>query len=225
MAGAYAVDVVIPTYREGEYLKKTLENLVNQSWYKADMVQIIISDYISEDSQTTEQLCKEFDHVVYFQTLGKGIAHGRNMGCKIGIAPVILNFDADAIFSNEEGIKLLADPILKGKAILTKCDYVLDEEPSNFMMHVSNLFTLAERILPIGRTAGLTVSRKAFSDVGGFRNVVAAEDYLLNLELTALYGVLNQKFITDVQVIASARRFRKFDDEGFNVLNYHKQFR
>lgn len=219
---SFGVDLVIPCYREEKYLDDCLKNLTEQSMYRSKAVNIIISDYNPDNNKETAEICKNYDMVTYLQCVGKGIAHGRNAGIKAGHAPVIVNFDADAKFSDPNAIYLLSFPILKGQYVLSKCDYVLDESPTNFMMYVSNFFTIAERYLPIGRTAGLTVARTAFDQVGGFRDVVAGEDYLLNVDITTVYGYFSTKYVPDVSVIASSRRFRKFDSEGFGVMDYGK---
>lgn len=221
MAG-FAVDLVIPTYKEEKYLDDCLKGLVEQTMYKNKGVNIIVSDYNPDHSKETGEICKNYERVTYVESTVKGIAHGRNVGIKAGRAPVILNFDADAKFSDEKAISLLVLPILKGEVVLTKCDYVLDEPPTNLMMYVSNFFTLVERYLPVGRTAGLTVGRVAFDQVGGFRNMVAAEDYALNVDITTVYGYFSTRFIPDIQVIASSRRFRKFDTDFISVLDYDK---
>jgi glycosyltransferase involved in cell wall biosynthesis len=217
---AFAVDVVIPTYREEKYLDDCLKNLTEQSMYRSKSVNIIISDYNPDNNKETAEICKNYELVTYIQCVGKGIAHGRNVGIKAGNSPVIVNFDADAKFSDPNAIYLLSFPILKGDVVLTKCDYVLDEQPTNLMMYISNFFTIAERYLPIGRTAGLTVSRQAFEQVGGFRNIVAAEDYALNVDITTVYGYFNTKYIPDISVIASSRRFKKFDSDGLGIMDY-----
>ena len=217
---SFSVDLVIPTFHEEKYLDDCLKNLTEQSMYKSKALNIIISDYNPDDDKETAEICRNYERVTYLSCIGKGIAHGRNVGIKACKSPVIVNFDADARFSDPNAIYLLSFPILKGDVVLTKCDYVLDEQPTNIMMYISNFFTIAERYLPIGRTAGLTVSRTAFEQVGGFRNVVAAEDYALNVDITTVYGFASTRYIPDIAVIASSRRFKKFDTDALGILDY-----
>lgn len=217
----FAADCVIPVFNEEKYLDDCLKNLSEQTMVKDDLARIIISDYNPNDKKETFEICENYKNVKYLSTKQKGIAIGRNLGCNAGKAPVIVNFDADAKFSSPDAMKKLVMPILKGKVCLTKCDYLLDEQPSNLMMYVSNFFTVLERYLPVGRTAGLTVGRSAFEQIGGFRNVVAAEDYYLNLDVVTVYGYFATKYIPEISVIASSRRFLQFNSEGLNILDYN----
>lgn len=52
------LSICIPTYNREEYLRKTLDSIVNQAGFDSGLVEIVVSDNASEDN--TEELVKEY---------------------------------------------------------------------------------------------------------------------------------------------------------------------
>lgn len=105
----YRVSVVIPCYNDGEYLRETVQSVL-QSTY--ENIQIIIIDDGSTDNTKLIALdLQQLSHKVeyYYQT-NSGLSSARNSGIEIANGKYILPLDADDKISQdyiEQGVKVL----------------------------------------------------------------------------------------------------------------------
>lgn len=233
----YVCDLTIPTYMEKQYIERTLFHLTQQNLYKKGKVHIIISDYKNElniDDDYLSDLCKKIEHVTYIPVFRRGIAFARNVGfIEGGKTEVFLNFDADSVFAQTDGIDHMIAPILDGTAVMTNCETILFDfeknEPTpltkNAFTIASNIGTLFERSV-LSRGPGMTISKEAFLEVNGFRDVAQSEDYLMAIDIIQAYGILRKRFIDKVQVLTSDRRAKGFENlhpiNWVDVLDYNK---
>jgi glycosyltransferase involved in cell wall biosynthesis len=229
----YLCDVCIPTLNEKGYIETTLNNLADQGLYKKDRVHIIIGDYkdrINLDDHYLMDLCKTFSHVTYLPIFQKGIPIQRNTIIKNSLTDTIVNFDADSMFNREDGIEKMIRPIIDKEVLLTNCevilfDFITQKKVINPMQNLYELASMiggeAEKYL-VARGQGLTVDKKAFWSVDGFRDIPVAEDYFLGFDICYRYSIHAKRYIDDVKVFTSDRRSKAFQKDGFNVFDYTK---
>jgi glycosyltransferase involved in cell wall biosynthesis len=232
----YLCDVCIPTYNEKGFIERTLKNLTTQNIYRKDMVHIVIGDYkdaLNEDDDYLINLCKKYTHITYLPIYAKGISKARNMMiAEATLSPIIVNFDADAVFDNQTGLEQMIHPILNKEYKLTNCECILydfeknkkiDKPVQNLYEFAANLGSALERYV-FARGPGLTVDKEAFWKVGGFRDIDVGEDYLLSTDICMEYSIHAKKFITGTKVLASDRRAKAFDRHGFTAVDYKNSY-
>ena len=235
----YLVSVIICTLNEIGYIERTLLNLVQQTLYKKGQMEILIGDFkdrLNMDDNRLPDICSKIEHVRYMPLFQKGIAWSRNQIIKnMATSNIFLILDADSRFNRPDGAEMLIHPILNGEAQLTNCDVLFMDDktgkvmtnPSNFYEFAANVANVLERGL-FARSSGLTVSRQAFMEVGGFREdlKLITEDWMMAIDVISAYGYPSKKFIDGVKIFASDRRAKAFNKDGFDVLSYgNKDYR
>lgn len=228
----YFVDVCIPAYNEKGYIETTLDNLTDQTLYKKDKVHIVIGDFkdkLNLDDYYIMDLCKKYKHVTYLPVFQKGIAITRNTIIKQkSITDIILNFDADSVFNREDAIEKMIHPIISGDRLLTNCECILfdfaakrrAEKPiQNFYEALSYIGTGLEKSF-VARGPGLTVDKKAFYSVGGFREIPVMEDYFLAWDIIYKYSIHAKQYVDEVKVLSSDRRSKAIAKDGLHIFNY-----
>ncbi len=234
----YLCDLVIPCYKEIGYAERTISALMQQNLYKQGRIHIVIGEYIDPTNPTDDELkkfCNKYQHIDYVHIDKKGIAYARNMAIRVAcFAPIIMNFDADCIFSRNDAVDKLLRPILTGEAILTNCKTILydfaAQKPievldNGFYYSISRAASVCEKFLPIARGPGLTFTRKVYDKVGGFPDVLAGEDYLITFNISMQETVFQKRFIDDVLVFTSDRRAKAYNSMGANAVDYNIAFR
>lgn len=101
------VSVIIPTYNRTDFLKMTLDSVINQT-YKS--IEIIVVDDGSPNN-VTEELCKQYKNVDYFKIKNSGgPATPRNYGFKKSTGDYIAFLDDDDLWLQtkiEEQVEVL----------------------------------------------------------------------------------------------------------------------
>lgn len=219
------VSVVIPTYKEGKYIRRTLEGLRAQSL----RAEIVIADYNPENDNW---MVKHMDLIDRYITVQRsGIAFARHQGIEAASGKIIVNFDADARFSTVDGLKLMCEPVLNGQCVLTCCENVFDlthmtdSEINDMAIPIYTARALSE----LQRNAhvaclepGSCMSRQAYNYVGGYADVPFHELWNLSHRIAYRYYPINIRFVQDTSVIVSPRRAKKFKELGLSVLDYSK---
>lgn len=234
---SYLVDLIIPAYHEKGYIEKTIEFLKKQTLYEKGLMNIIIGEYRdsidinAKDGDYLEKLCEKQDHFTYINIDQKGIPYARNMAILKGSkSDIICNFDADSIFNRVDALEYLIRPILNKEAVITNCQCILFDFKNNHAINQGPSTDIYSFLAKIGdelehhfmfsRGPGLTVTKEAFINVGGFRDVQVAEDYWLAFDVCYQYGLINKKYIKEVKVLTSDRRAKASVKDGLNVFRY-----
>lgn len=235
MTSSKLVSIIIPTLNETGYIERTLNNLVRQTLYKKDQMEILIGDYKNQLNMSDDRLlklCVKIPNVKYMPLFKKGIAYSRNEIIRsMTTSNIFMMIDADSRFSREDGAELLIRPIVDKDAHLTNCEVLFIDDttgkltqtqPSNFYEMSANVANILEKYTCVARSSGLTVSREAFQFVGGFREglKLITEDWMLGWDVCFNYGIISKKFIDDVKIYSSNRRAKMWDKHGIDVLNY-----
>lgn len=165
----------------------------------------------------------------------KGIAYARHQGIAAAMGDVIVNFDADARYDNPDGLRLMTEPILAGRCVLTCCDNIFDltdltQDELNKMrapIAAANVLNGLQRTTRVAcLEPGSAMSKAAYYAVGGFADIPQHELWNLSHRIILKYGLFNIQHINATAVYMSARRAKKFADLGIGVLDYNnKAFR
>lgn len=223
------VAVCIPTYEESEYITKCLDALARQTMF--EMSEIIIADYDPLNTHKTFDAIgawtrKHRGRIKFIPVFEKGIGLARNQAVENSTAPIITTFDADAWFGSADALARLASPIVEGLYHWTACDNFIDDQTNEFANAMYNFGNLLSSSGVVGYEQGLTFSRDAYENVGGYANSQIAEGRALDVKLTLFYGILRRLHIKDVYVVSSARRVKNMN--MFNVrdaLDYWRAYR
>ncbi len=208
------ISVIIPVYQEEKILFKIL------SQYQADLlrkynVELIISDGGSKDS--TLEIAKRFANkiVVHKSSTKQTIAEGRNRGAEVASGDILVFINGDTLPNNLEKffdyVTKWALRDLKFVALAIKVLPFPDEEirKDKIFYFLHNNYVKLLNIIGVGMGRGecQVVRRDAFWKVGGYNpKIVAGEDFDLYRRLAKVGKI---KFVEDVWVYESPRRFRK----------------
>jgi len=131
------VSVIIPCYNQAQYLRESIESLVNQTYINWEC--IIVNDGSNDNtydvSNSIIEKYSQFRIKLYNQT-NSGLADARNMGIAQSSGKLILPLDADDKldpFALEEMVHLLLDPSID----LVYSDYHTFELTSEFIHCIS----------------------------------------------------------------------------------------
>lgn len=219
------ISIVIPTYREEDYIQRCLISLTKQSVY--DRMEVIISDF-DDGTRLTERAVNSlgFERVRYLKCPRMGIAFQRNFGVEHSIGKYLINLDADTYFRDLDSIERLVQPIEAGLALLTHCSVKLEDHPDvdilNPQRMVWDTVIKSQLFLPIAQASGLTTTREVFDRIGGFMDV-QGEDWYFTAMFTYHYGIDWKIMLPDVVVYTSPRRYAK--QPLHRMLDYTRGFR
>ena len=199
--------VVIPTYNQAKFLKKSVNSVLNQS---LDNFEIIIIDNFSDDE--TEKIVKEFksDKIIYKKNNNNGvIGVSRNEGIRLSSGNWIAFLDSDDYWYNNR-VKLISEFIYQQNEkeaceVITTDEKWVSNENKKFKIYKYGPFTknFYKKLLIEGNciSNSATVVKKDFLIKNNLqfsenKDFVTVEDYDFYLKL-ALKGA-KFKFIHKV---------------------------
>ena len=206
------LSIVIPCKNEENYIKRTLNEISIQSGIRG--TRIIIADGGSTDStlQKIEEFIKSEENNLKIEVIEGGtVSVGRNRGAALVKTPFILFLDADITFTDLLAIEIAFDALKENihlELIGTTPEYMGEPDIAASLIFIFNRFTA--RIMsitdPFAIGAFMLISRKRFTDLGGFDEMVhQSEDWLLSRQIKSKYFKLIPNLITQ-----DNRRFKKF---------------
>ena len=195
------VSVIIPAFREENYIGKLLENLLK---LKPEPEVIVVT---SGDYETARIARRYIRRVFVIDEYGISVA--RNYGAKKARGEILLFLDADVSLP-EDSIETLVKTFQDRRVVGATCK-IMPQRSSfpvkAFFMFYNLLIRLTAFFKPHSRGEFLAVRREAFFDVGGFNEEIRCiEDHDLAIRLSRV-GVF--KFIKNLTVYESMRRFRR----------------
>ena len=206
------LSIVIPCKNEEKYIKRTLNEISIQSGISG--TRVIIADGGSTDStiQKIEEFIKSEDNNLKIEVIEGGtVSVGRNRGAALVKTPFILFLDADITFTDLLAIEMSFEALKENtnlELIGTTPEYMGEPDIAASLIFIFNRFTA--RIMsitdPFAIGAFMLISRKKFTDLGGFDEMVhQSEDWLLSRQIKTKYFKLIPNLITQ-----DNRRFKKF---------------
>ena len=116
------ITVIIPVYNKEEYLEKTLNSIINQSYKNLEI--IIINDGSTDNSK---YICDKFQNqdkrINLVNTKNYGAGHARNIGIKMAKGNYISFIDADD-YIDKDYYKILYNMIINNEADMAECRYI-----------------------------------------------------------------------------------------------------
>lgn len=210
------ISVIIPTLNEEKLIVKTLEQFTLQNKEKFSL-EIIISDGGSTDG-TLKLLTPIVDKVVEAAPgIKQNIPQGRNAGAKAASGKYLYFVNADTIIQDTElffNCTLSAFAEEKNYALTCRFHVFPDDiRLSDKIFHgfYNNYVRLLNAIgMGMGRGECQMVRSDIFRKVNGYNELLAAgEDYDLYRRIKKLGGG-RIKFLNELLVYESPRRYRKF---------------
>jgi glycosyltransferase involved in cell wall biosynthesis len=217
------ISVIIPTLKDPR-LDTCLNNLEEQN----GRFEVVVADYDPEYVGIIRRIAS--DHGArYVRVYKKGIGYARHIGVTHSTGRCIVNFDADTMFEDDDGLMKVAAPILRGEAILAFCDveYDISSAEGQGLRNVELIQLGADFDMLQQRLTGFCVhergtamNRQAYFSVGGFKDTPTSEQANLSLRLFLKYGFATKHVNT--RVITSSRRIHAMFRHGPEALDYEK---
>lgn len=196
-----SVDVIIPTYNRSDWIEKSIESVLGQTF--RDLRLFVIDDGSSDD---TYQKIKQFekDSRFYYEKIEHGgVSRARNYGVSLGSAPWVAFLDSDD--------QWLLNKL--GRQVSFACDY-----PNYPLIHCDEIWIRrGKRVNPKNKhrkgggdqfsrslklclisPSAVLVKRDIFEKWGGFdEKFLVCEDYDLWLKITSqhLVGFIDEPLI------------------------------
>jgi glycosyltransferase involved in cell wall biosynthesis len=204
---------VIPTYNESKCIENTLKQFL--PYKKKYSFEVIVVDGNSPDN--TAKIAKKYADKVIIEKNKTTIANARNLGAYAAKGDVVIEMDAEVIYSSIPG---LFDGIKKAftnpkTVALTARMYIFPSEAllkDKIMDKIINAVMCTGLALHMGTARGecQIFHKELFVKVGGYDKDLALQEDRALFEKFLKVG--NIKAIPGIKVYCSPRRFRK---EGY----------
>lgn len=215
--------IVIPVFKENEYLRPTIYELLRQS--HIFRCEIILAEFNPDGDQFTRRLIRQLKEITHIpvrliEVFQKGITPARHEGIMAADGQIICDFDADAVWNRLDALKMMLDPIVEGNAVMTNCDNIIDlsdvpQEKRNhaFMTGVKptvEFFNMVQRYTNYSfGDPGTCFLKRVYEEAGGFEfDNKGWETARLTSRIYWRYHRYI-KNVRDVKVIQSPRRTLK----------------
>ncbi len=191
------VSVIIPTFNEENYLRETLERLVNQSVPRTKY-EIVVVDNKSTDK--TVKIARKYADKVVVSSKRESIARLRNVGAKLSQGNILAFIDAD----------VLVDRGFISKVISFEGDYgVPNVKIGNlrFINLLNSFYGLFSGGLNLTMGCCIVFKRSSFLLLNGFNDRLSCNE---DLDIVLRAKKKDYLFsLIDSKVIHNDRRFRK----------------
>lgn len=162
------VSIIIPAYNEEKYIIKCLSSLKKQSYPRYEI--IFVDD---GSSDRTKEIAEQYADTVITQAhQGAGVA--RNNGAKKSKGSILVFIDADMFIDNDY-LKHIVAPIIKGKAVATsvKEEYVANVSNIwSYCFQIDNNLAFNKRIPLTKETTSdkfRAIKKQSFIKLGGYK--------------------------------------------------------
>lgn len=95
---AHLVSIIIPCYNACEYIKETLDSIVNQDYKNLEI--IIVDDGSTDQSKAIINSYQD-NRLIYIYQINQGVSTARNYGFNLSKGEYVIFFDSDDIMSEE----------------------------------------------------------------------------------------------------------------------------
>ena len=190
------VDIIIPAYNPGSFLRKSIESVLAQTYKNFNIM--VIDDC---STQNIELITKTYPEVNLIRTeKNSGPSAARNLGIKNTNSEFISFLDADDIMHNEKLEKSIRELDRDPKVGLTCGNYRVIYNRKRILkpfysrpININHRMLLRQNFVASGST---TVRRSVLEDVGLFdESLWISEDYDLWLRISEKYKI---KYIHEI---------------------------
>ena len=224
------VSIIIPYYKKKEYILKTVNSVLSQSYTYFEII-IVYDDVNLSDFNYLEKLFKSDEKIKIiknFQTIGAGLS--RNKGMDNAKGEFIAFLDADDIWKKyklENQIKFMKDKNLKfshtSYEIIDKKDKVLGKRVSKNFEKVDDLIMSCD----IGLST-VILKKEIIDNYTKFPNLKTKEDFVLWIKIlqkNIVIGFLKETLTSWRKLDNSlSSSFTQKIKDAFKVYNYYMKF-
>lgn len=197
--------VVVPTYNEEKYIRKTLQALKKQTFTDFE---VIVKDGGSKD-QTVKIARRYVDKIVSLPDTSA--ADARNQGARYAEGENLVFTDADTLLPAQTLERF--DKLMDNKRVVgVSCRKIPQSGDliDRFLYEFVNASTFVSSRIGLGGAHGncMLIRRRIFEQIGGFNpNIVVAEEQEL-VRRASKFG--RYLFLLDFYVVENPRRLRKW---------------
>ncbi len=194
----HTLSIIIPVFNEAEHLDNVLHHILKKS-SQENIEEIIIVDGGSKDNSI--EIALEYKDIILLKS-PKGRAKQLNFGAKKAKGYIFYFLHADS-FPPKDFDKKVITEIIKNNI---GCFRLKFDNPSHFLLKISQWFTRFNFQLFRGGDQSLFISKKDFDSLKGFN-----EQYIIYEDvefINRIYKRHNFKIINDY-VVTSERKFKK----------------
>lgn len=230
------MSVVIPAYKEGEFIAKTLESLSGQTLVKKfpQEVEILVVDYDPDGDFETKQAVAKYN-ARYLTVDRKGIGYTRHFGAVTATGRVLMSFDADSVFAENTAMERLVMPVVSGEVLMAYPRSVPAKHPDTLIDVINHgVQTVADLTTDVygslgtwfnddvgWNSVGMAINRDTYFELGGFNDVYRSEDGNFLRRFDARYGTSRRKRI-ETTVVMSTRRLDAVFSGDLNAWFSHE---
>lgn len=172
----YKVTVYITNYNYGQYIRKAIESVLNQSF--SDFELIIIDDGSTDNSKDIIEEYQYKDNIKIIYQKNKGLNITNNVALRSSSGQYIVRLDADD-YLHQDALKILsekldADPEL---GLVFPDYYLVDDHDHVYSEAVRHDFDSEVKLLDQAAHGACTMIRTSFlRDVGGYNEAYNCQD-------------------------------------------------
>ena len=195
------VSVIIPAYNAAEFLRRTVDSAVNQTYENLEVI-IVDDGSTDETAGIARDLVGKFQNVKYYYKPNGGVSSARNYGIAVARGDYVAFLDADDLW---HPIKIASQVLAleeNGERVaacfsLYRIIDLEDRVVRTSWFWPALEFTLSPHIVfqPVGNGSSILVKRDVALEVGGFEedyiryNAGGCEDLDFELKIAAKYPI------------------------------------
>jgi cellulose synthase/poly-beta-1,6-N-acetylglucosamine synthase-like glycosyltransferase len=201
------ISILVPVYRESEFLEPLLKNLLSDSFKEREIFVIV-----DEPTEKSLSLGKKFMGKVYFLWNGerRGKVNVLNEVIEKSCGEVLLFLDSDVLIYEESGsfLKRIYDETIRADIVEVKKLIVRDSFLARIVAYDYLGFNLTSWFFShrLGKCLGLNgaafaIKRKTFIELGGFRKVIVED---LDIGTRSFFRGASYSFLEDIGIYTKA---------------------
>ncbi len=181
------ISVVIPVYNAEQYLDRTIQSVVQQSYKNWEL--IIVNDGSTDRTKDLLESYHVFDKIRVIHKTNSGVSHSRNVGAELAKGSYFCFLDSDDLLTPDclrKRVEALGDqPALVHNdiEIIDSADLATGEIRQGINGRVLDDLLLWERTVIPGPSSAM-VSESAFHETGGFDvklSTAADQDFFIRI--------------------------------------------
>ena len=222
------VSIIIPYYKKKNYIKKTINSILRQTYKKFEI--IIINDEPGELSKNILSFLKKKDNRIKIINNKKNIGAGesRNKGIKIAKGKYIAFIDSDDLWKKNKLLKQIEFMHKKNIEISHTSYEIIDDDSVIKGTRQAKIMNYKKLIKSCDIGLSTVILKKSLIENLRFPNLKTKEDYVLWLKITKkgkITHALNTRLVQwrKSNNSLSSSVFRKLID-GYYVYRYYLKF-
>ena len=218
------VDVIMPNYNKGEFLKESINSVLSQSYKNWKLY--IIDDYSSDDSSKILKKYKKNKKIkILFLKKNKGPSFCRNLGLKKSNSKFIAFLDSDDYWKKNK-LKNQINFMIKNNYPFTFTDYIPVLQTTNYKKtlkrtNIVDTFTFQSFIKNSSINTSTMIIKRKYLRKLKFRKLNLLEDYVFKCELMKKTKIKFRKF-SDASAIYRIIKKSRSSKKISNIYNLWK---